>query len=265
MYYYIYKMTNPNTGEFYIGRRKTDIEPELDIKYRGSMLAWSREENFDKTILVKEVLIKDIQTFDELCELESSIIESVIKDPLNKNAHIPSKGFVCKGHSKETRQKLSEHFKGKPNPNYPKKLSDEARKNMSEAAKGRIISDETKEKLSNALSNRKLTEEHKSKIGEQWKTRVVSEETGKKISDSNKGKPKTMTQKRIDADSRKKGVPRTEEVKEKMRKPKSEETKDKMRKPKSPEHVAKIAESRRRNKEERERLKNLNKNSNDII
>ena len=260
MYYYIYKMTDPNTGEFYIGRRKCKVEPELDSSYKGSMVSWAKDENFNKDILIKEILVKNIETMEELCELESIMIESMIKDPLNKNAHVPGKGFVCRGHSEETKKKLSEYFTGRPNPNYPKKLSDEARKNISEAAKGRIISEETKKKLSIAGSNRKLTEEHKRKIGESWKTRVVSEETGKKISESKKGVPITMTQKRIDADAKRKGVPLSDETKKKMsdaKKNMSEETKAKMRKPKSPEHIAKIQETKRRNKEERDRSKDI--------
>ncbi len=253
-------MTDPNTGEFYIGRRKSDIEPELDFKYRGSMSSWAKEETFNKDILIKEILIKGIETFEELCELESVMIGEVIKDPLNKNAHVPGKAFVCRGHSEETKRKLSEYFTGRPNPNYPKKLSDEARKNISEGSKGKKLSDEHKQKLSISGSNRKLTDEHKKKIGESWKTRVVSEETGKKISESKKGVPITKTQKRIDADAKRKGVPLSEETKRKMSEAKknmSEETKQKMRKPKSPEHIAKIMESKRRNKEERDRLKNI--------
>ena len=121
MYYYIYKMTDPNTGEFYIGRRSSSIEPELDITYRGSMSTWKKEENFDKNILIKEILVKDIETMEELCELEPIMIESVIKDPLNKNAHIPNKGFYIIGpRSEETKKKMSDANKGSKNPFYGK-------------------------------------------------------------------------------------------------------------------------------------------------
>jgi len=259
MYYYIYKMTDPNTGEFYIGRRKSDIEPELDFKYRGSMSSWAKEETFNKDILIKEILIKGIETFEELCELESVMIGEVIKDPLNKNAHVPGKGFVCRGHSEETKRKLSEYFTGRPNPNYPKKLSDEARKNMSEACKGRIISDETKEKLSEAMKKRKLTDEHKKKIGESWKTRVVSDDTKKKLSEIAKSREpmSNETKDKISKSLKGKSLNLSESEKERRRSPKSEETKQKMRKPKSPEHIAKIAESKRRNKEERDRSKDI--------
>ena len=144
MYHYIYKMTDPNTGEFYIGRKSGRTEPELDITYRGSMISWAKEENFDKSILIKEILVKDIKSIEELCELESSIIQSVIKNPLNKNAHIPSKGFRTKGPlSDEHKKKLSEYFKGRKNPliegnknpMYGKMQSEEGRLKISESNK----------------------------------------------------------------------------------------------------------------------------------
>ena len=42
-----------------------------------------------------------------------------------------------KKHSEETRKKLSEANKGKNNPNYGKKFSEEHRKKISEALKGK--------------------------------------------------------------------------------------------------------------------------------
>ena len=65
MYHYIYKMIDPNTKEFYIGRRSSKVKPELDITYRGSMISWTIEENFNKDILIKEILVKDIKAIEE--------------------------------------------------------------------------------------------------------------------------------------------------------------------------------------------------------
>jgi hypothetical protein len=248
MYYYIYKVTNPDTGEFYIGRRKCSLDPELDIDYKGSMSNWK----VDKSILVKEILIRDIEDMETLEELEIKLITENIKDPLNRNAHIPGKGFVCRGHSEETKKKLSEHFTGRPNPNYPKTLSDEARKNISEGSKGKILSEEHKQKLSIASSNRKLTEEHKKNIGKQWETRIVSEETKKKLSEIAKSRDPMSkeTKDKISKSLKGKVLNLSDSEKERRRSPKSEETKAKMRKPKSPEHVAKIKEAKRKKKEE---------------
>ena len=70
--------------------------------------------------------------------------------------------------------------------------TEETRKKLSEAGKGRIVSEETRRKLSKALKGknigRKLSEEHRQKISEAGKGRVVSEETRRKISEAGKGR-----------------------------------------------------------------------------
>ncbi len=71
----------------------------------------------------------------------------------------------------ELNKKHSEDMKGKNNPNYGKKFSEEHKRKMSEAKKGI-----------------KLTEEHKRKTGLASKGRKHSEETKKKISESRMGK-----------------------------------------------------------------------------
>jgi group I intron endonuclease len=62
--------------------------------------------------------------------------------------------------------------------NFGCKFSDESRKNMSEAAKGKVLSEETKRKISEAESG----ENHYNFGGHR------SEETKKKLSEANKGK-----------------------------------------------------------------------------
>ena len=71
---------------------------------------------------------------------------------------------------------------GKNHPFYGKKrlLSDEARKNISEANKRRIVSEETKKKM----RNKRWSEEAKKKMSETRKGRIVSKETRKKMSEA---------------------------------------------------------------------------------
>lgn len=66
--------------------------------------------------------------------------------------------------------------------------SEETKKKMSEAAKGRIFSKETRKKLSEAKKGRKLSEETKNKIRESLKGRKRSKETINKMKKSMKGK-----------------------------------------------------------------------------
>ena len=255
-YFYIYKMTHPETGEFYIGRRTSAKKPVEDVNYRGSSYKWYR--NLDdltiNEILIKEILVENIESQEELNEIEIKWITENLENPLCKNAHIPGKGFYTTGpRSEETKKKLSEHFTGRPNPNYPKTLSDEARKNISEGAKGKIISEETKKKLSIAGSKRILTEEHRLNISKSWEERRkkgVSEETRNKISESKKGTLLTNEHKIKISESVKGennsffGKTHNEETKKKI----SEKMKGKTRAPFSEETKAKMAEAARNRK-----------------
>lgn len=63
-----------------------------------------------------------------------------------KKGQIPwNKGIE---HSEETRKKISEALKGKPGPNLGKKLSNETKEKISKANKGRKQTEETKQKMS---------------------------------------------------------------------------------------------------------------------
>ena len=77
--------------------------------------------------------------------------------------------------------------------------SEETRRKISEANKGRTFLEEHKKKLSESGKVKIFSEEHKRKIGAKSKGRTLSEETRRKLSEANKGKT------------------RSEETKEKMR------------------------------------------------
>lgn len=84
-------------------------------------------------------------------------------------------------------------------PNRGRKMSDEARKKISEAAKFRKpISEETRQRLRDAAKKREemkrvngfaVSEETRQKLSDAGKKRVFSEEVKKKISEANSGKP----------------------------------------------------------------------------
>jgi len=80
-------------------------------------------------------------------------------------------------------------------------ISNETRKRMSEAQKGKKYSDEYKKKMSEKLKGRKMSEEWKAKIGKAHKGKTISEEhkeqlrayrTGRKHSDETKIKLSRM-------------------------------------------------------------------------
>lgn len=177
-YFYIYKVTNPQTGEYYIGSRKSQNKPEDDTNYKGSMITWK----VDKSLLVKEILEYGFENIESLRESESSLIKECIKDPLNKNNHIPNKGFYLKEHTEESKEKMRGRI-----------VSEETKEKL----KNRIVSEETKEKLRLAWKSRKpITEETRLKMSEA--KRNMSEETKRKISDSHIGVNRTEeTKKKI--------------------------------------------------------------------
>ena len=70
--------------------------------------------------------------------------------------------------SEETRRNISKAKKGR-------KLSEETRRNMSKAQKGRIISEETRRKMSEWQKGRKFSDETKRKISETRKGKFAGE------------------------------------------------------------------------------------------
>lgn len=64
------------------------------------------------------------------------------------------------------------------------KCSDEAKRKISEAQKGRTISEETKRKISEAQKGKTISDEHKRKISEARKGITFSDEHKRKISDT---------------------------------------------------------------------------------
>jgi len=76
------------TGEYYFGSRKSSLKPDEDINYLGSPVVW----NPDKSKLNKTVLGEWEDQKEALIE-EARLIKNSIKDPLNRNYHIPNIKF----------------------------------------------------------------------------------------------------------------------------------------------------------------------------
>ena len=108
--------------------------------------------------------------------------------------------------SDETRRKMSEALKGKPRSkeirrkiseaHKGKTHSEKSRRNMSESQKGKTFSEETKRKLSEAKKGKTHSEETKRKLSEAKKGKTFSEEHNRKLSESQKGKSRSEESKR---------------------------------------------------------------------
>ena len=82
--------------------------------------------------------------------------------------------------------------------------SEETRKKMSEAKKGRIFSEEHRRKLSESHKGHTVSEETKKKMSEAKKGNTVNEETRKKMSEAKKGENHPMYGKHFSEEHRRK-------------------------------------------------------------
>lgn len=256
----IYSITNKINGKKYIGSSNDIIKVRwpghkklLNANIHFSIHlqnSWNKygEINFSFEI-IEECL------FEKLDEREGHWIEEYKSwDPqfgYNTIRYINGRKVL----SEEIKKKISESHMGiRPN--------EEARKKMSESQKGKTLSKDTKKKMSDYWKGKVFSEETKRKISEATKGnknalgKAKSEETKRKLSEANKGHIPPN-----------KGVPMSEEQKEKIRKANtgkkhSEETKKKiseMKKGKklSIEAILKRSESMRgsrRNEETRKKM-----------
>lgn len=157
--HYIYKITDPQTGQFYFGSRTCEGSPYNDDDYMGSMVTW-KPKNRDR--LIKEIIKDDFKSREEAIQFESRIIEENIDNELNENYNIPSKGFC----------------------NYGRVFSEEHIRNLRESHLGNKLSINTKRKISKAMQGVKFSNERKTKISKAISGITRTEKTKRKISNS---------------------------------------------------------------------------------
>lgn len=102
-------------------------------------------------------------------------------------------------HDPEFGKRISERQTGDKNPMFGKPHSEEHKRKISEAGKGRIATEETRRKLSDSNKGKIRSEETRKKISEAaLKRPPVSEETRRKLSEIGKGKTRSEeTKKRM--------------------------------------------------------------------
>ena len=164
--HYCYRTTNSTTGDFYIGKRSTKLYSDWYADpYLGSGLRLNHaikkhgKENFSKVILCYA------ETKDENAENEKMFLGDLWQrdDCYNLKAGGEGGSGPC---SEEAKRKMSEAKKGK-------KLSEETKKKMSETKKGKKRSEEIKRKISKAHKGKKHSKEHIKKMSEALKIPVV--------------------------------------------------------------------------------------------
>ena len=174
----IYVRPNLINGKKYVGQA-TDLKERqrkwkcLTQKYAGTAINNARKKYGIEAFGFE--ILKECED-DELDYWEKYYIKELnTKAPYGYNLTDGGEGMTGYTHSEETRKKISDAKKGK-------KQSEEAKKKRSEALKGKHLSEEAKKKLSEAQKGEK-----NNMYGKHH-----SEETKKKMSDARKGKKSNM-------------------------------------------------------------------------
>lgn len=196
----IYKAINKTNGKEYIGqttrslgkRKSAHITAALTVgedSYFYNALRKYGPDNFDWAV------VDQCDTIEELNRLETYYIK---KYDSFENGYNLNYGGGNRQMSEETKRKISEAKKGKRHSeetkrklselNVGKRLSEETKKNMSKAQKGRKHSEKTRKKIAETIRGSKCSEGTKRRISEANKGKRYSEATKKKMSVAKKGK-----------------------------------------------------------------------------
>jgi hypothetical protein len=177
-YFYIY-YSYEEFGRGYIGKRECECLPEDDVNYLGSF----KDKTFKPT---QKIILETFDTVEEALEAECILHDFYEVD---KNSHFAnrakqtSKKFYCSmsgENNPSKRDDVKEKIRlGKIGENNPSKRP-EVRQKLKEARNKRITTDETKKKMSEAhkgrsgtygMRGKKHSEETKQKMRESWKNR----------------------------------------------------------------------------------------------
>lgn len=147
---FIYKTTNLINGMIYIGKRQKERSNYLGSgKYLKNAIKKYGKENFKR-----EIIEDNIEDSKSLCEREKFWISFYKSNDKNIGYNLTNGGDgVCRG-----------------------PLSEEHKKKISKALKGRVFSEEDKRKMSEGRIGMKFSEEHIKHMSE----RIVSKESTEK-------------------------------------------------------------------------------------
>lgn len=177
MKHYLYKITNLQTNQFYIGVR-SHKDPSVD-KYMGSSSIWTKEwvkENFQ--YLKKEILDETFIDRESANLAEVELLKKYEFDDLCINCLFD----IIPSHlgRKQSEEWIRKRIKSGEQANmYGKHHSEETKEKISKKLKGRVVSNSTKEKIGNFNRNKVVSEDQKKKISETRKNKIASGEISK--------------------------------------------------------------------------------------
>ena len=173
MHYYTYAYLREDKTPYYIGKGKGNR-----LYKRGSRV-FAPPKDKSRIIFLKKNLTETEAFRHEIYmisvfgrkDLGTGILYNMTNGGDGTSGWVPSE---------EYRKKMSEAKKGKTH-------SEDSKKKMSVAQKGKTLSEEHRRKMSEANKDKTLSEEHRRKISEAHKGKIASEETKIKLSEAQKG------------------------------------------------------------------------------
>ena len=165
--YKVYVHINKINGKKYYGITKQEVKNRW-----ANGKGYSKNEHFTNSINkygwdnFEHIIVAKGLTEDEAKWLEIELIREHDTTNRDKGYNITKGGEGTNGykHSEETKKKISEAGKGKT-------ISEEQRKKLSEAMKGKTHTEEARKKMSEAKKGHEVSEETRRKFSEAMKTR----------------------------------------------------------------------------------------------
>lgn len=149
MFGYIYFILNKVNGKTYVGKHQSSKE-WFEDKYPGSgkllKPAYKKygKENFEKFFIQYCYSLEELNRQEEFWIAHYRSLGKAEYNISDGGEFGYTKGFLGKHHSEETKKKMSENgkgkhnHKGKNNPRYGKKWTDEQKKMLAESHKGQV-------------------------------------------------------------------------------------------------------------------------------
>ena len=187
---YIYKITNTVNGKVYIGQTIRKLENRINQHFNrsSSPALHNAIEKYGRDAFTLEILHEALDIFlDDLEIAEIKRHNSLAPHGYN----LTGGGSANKVFSDQTRKKMSDAAKGRTNKNKGKTPAPETRQKISESLKGRPLSPERRRKISESLKGRKCkprSPEARRKLSEANKGKTLSPEHRRKLSEAHKGK-----------------------------------------------------------------------------
>lgn len=162
MFHYNYKITNIKTNEFYVGVRSCKCPIEED-KYMGSSSVWTKIYIQEHKKDLKKEIIATFETRKQANDGEVRLLKLYENQPLCVNCYFDYTPDVTG--TKQTPEWINKRkLFGDRNGMFGKHHTEEAKKNMSEKLKGRIVSEEAKKKIGNFHRGKVYGAETRAKI-----------------------------------------------------------------------------------------------------